>query len=113
MSYGKTAQQNGIIFEQEVAKCINIAYKQHMFYKSVQIHPDLAEIEYLDNDWTCELLSSKKVESIIGPSKKSTSKADLLFKSIDNKWKVPISVKMTYTGTQLQIIDAKIFFRVL
>lgn len=96
-SYGEIARSNGIKYEKEVTDILNnsIATLKQL-NRFVPIN--------LSNVRT-ELLSNKKVPSIFGV--KTTSKSDIVV--YNNDIPIPISVKMSNKGTQLQIISLKRF----
>lgn len=101
ISYGEIARRNGIQYEIEVFNFFNsgiVALQQ--VNKYIPINLDTVRIE---------LISNRKVNSI--GEKKTTSKSDIIIYNNDKP--IPISIKMSNKGTQLQIISLQNFLRYL
>jgi DNA (cytosine-5)-methyltransferase 1 len=101
VSYGESARKNGIQYEIEVFNIFNngIAALQQV-NKYIPINLDTVRIE---------LISNRKVNSIT--EKKTTSKSDIII--YNNDTPIPISLKMSNKGTQLQIISLQNFLQYL
>lgn len=127
MSYGETARINGGKYEKSIENIFNdeIMFLQQV-NKYIPINLNTARVESISNrkdnsdvlrhcalqkvnkynpinlnNVRVEWLGNKKVSSIKGP--KTTSKSDIIIYS-DNT-AIPISAKMTNTGTQFQVIS--------
>ena len=101
ISYGEIARKNGIQYEVEVHKIFNNGISSlQKVNKYIPINLDNVSIE---------LISNRKVNSITG--KKTTSKSDVII--YNNNVAIPISIKMSNKGTQLQIISLHNFLQYL
>lgn len=102
-NYGEVARKNGEIFEEKTALLINNSEdeKAKLILKLKNDSRLLKySFNYLMRNSRIEVINRSKVNGIIG--RKTTSKADIWF--IIDDIKIGISLKMSESGTQLQVI---------
>lgn len=107
-NYGEIARSNGLKFEDILVEHFSLLENKRILVRKIKENKKLvgiSEEQLLENGRMLKL-PQKKVASIL--NKKTTPKSDIWFiygdGLVDFQIRIPFSIKMTNSGTQLQVI---------